>query len=83
MKMLRVFVALGVAAWFKRKAAAKAIEKARSGGRAAGLHAPRVRRTGPSVGTHQSAASAASGAWRDDRDVAGIGVLRDEEATRP
>ena len=82
MKLLRMAAAIGVAVWVKRKLAGKAVDGARSAGRSAGLHGPRVRR-GPSVGTHQSAASAASGASRDDRDVAGVGVLRDEEATRP
>ncbi len=83
MKLLRIAAAIGVVAWLNRKFGAKALERARSAGRSAGLHAPHVRtRLRHPHGTHPSAASAASGAYRDDRDVAGIGALRDEEVTR-
>ncbi len=82
MKLLRMAAAVGVAVWLKRKYADGALDRARAAGTSAGLHAPRVRRSTP-IGTHQSAASAASGAYRDDRDVTGVGVLRDEDATRP
>lgn len=80
MKLFRIALALGAVAWFKRKSAAAAIEKARSAGKSAGLHAPQLRaRVRHPQGTHTSAASAASGAYRDDRDIAGVGALRNEE----
>lgn len=81
MKLLGMAVAIGIAVWLKRTFAGNALDRARSAGRSAGLHVPRLRR-GSGVGTHQSAAPAASGAYRDDRDVIGVGVLRDVEATR-
>ena len=80
MKLFRVAAAIGAVAWLNRKYGAKALDRARSAGRATGLHAPSLEmKARRQQGTHSSAASAAS---RDDRDVTGVGVLRDEEATR-
>jgi hypothetical protein len=81
MKLLRIAAAIGLVAWLQRKYAAKVVAKAKG----SGLHAPRLRvrhlDAPRSSGTRSSAASAASGAYRDDRDVAGVGALRDEEVT--
>ena len=83
MKLLRTAAAIGTVAWLYRKFGAQARDRMKSAGRTAGLNAPNLRmRVRHPHGTHASAASAASGAYRDDRDVAGVGVLRDEEVTR-
>lgn len=81
MKLLRMAAAVGAAVWLKRKYDDGAFDRARSAGSSAARHLPHPRRDAD-TGTHPSAASAASGAYRDDRDVAGVGVLRDQEATR-
>lgn len=82
MKLLRMAAAIGVAVWVKRQLDGTARHGARTAHRTAGRRAPRLQRSA-TTGSRASAASAASGAYRDDRDVTGVGVLRDEEMMRP
>ncbi len=79
MKLLRIAAALGVAAWVNKKFGAQLFGRAKSAGKRAGLNAPELHvRVRHPRGTHDSAASAASGAYRDDRDVSSVGALRDD-----
>ncbi len=84
MKLLRTAIAVGVGVVLARRLSDEMDRRgmhAKLQRRSSGTTRP-TPRVGTGTGTHTSAAAAASGAFRDDRDVVGVGALRDEEVAR-